>query len=287
MPNISAFDAGKRQKNASKAFSKRQPAIPKTRTSSGVGCFLVGGWKSPVQSHWARFADVESGGRSSALRDSSNNQQRSCSEPKTGLHVQGICRGSVLTVLPPHLEGINRKYLGTVNQNSSHFGAWKNSAPRGEARRAPGSSGPKSAGFLIQRSFPLAMVSQRDFQTRSFGWSSAFESRSRASNSKEVSTRTNDASINRRGGRKIHFDFRHSGKAHFAACNLRRLRPGEILAPRWRSIDGHRISVLQRVYKRVFNTPKNGKTREGAISDGTRALLTEWASLAEDPSPDG
>jgi hypothetical protein len=31
----------------------------------------------------------------------------------------------------------------------------------------------------------------------------------------------------------------------------------------------------ERVYKRVLNTPKNGKTREGAISDGTFALIDE------------
>jgi hypothetical protein len=39
--------------------------------------------------------------------------------------------------------------------------------------------------------------------------------------------------------------------------------------------------------KRVLNTPKNGKAREGAISDGTLALIREWAELAEDPSPEG
>lgn len=65
------------------------------------------------------------------------------------------------------------------------------------------------------------------------------------------------------------------------------MRPGEILALRWKSVAGGIIRVEQRVYKRVFNTPKNGKTREGAISDGTLALLNEWAELAQDPSPDG
>jgi integrase len=65
------------------------------------------------------------------------------------------------------------------------------------------------------------------------------------------------------------------------------LRPGEILALRWRSFDGAKIRVEERVYKRVFDTPKNGKVREGAISDGTLSLIAEWAELAEDPSPDG
>jgi integrase len=65
------------------------------------------------------------------------------------------------------------------------------------------------------------------------------------------------------------------------------LRPGEILALCWKALEGDIIRVDQRVYKRVLNTPKNGKTREGAISDGTLALIREWADLAEDPSPDG
>jgi integrase len=65
------------------------------------------------------------------------------------------------------------------------------------------------------------------------------------------------------------------------------MRPGEILALRWKSVAGEIIRVEERVYKRKFNTPKNGKTREGAISDGTLELLKEWAGLAQDPSPNG
>jgi hypothetical protein len=37
----------------------------------------------------------------------------------------------------------------------------------------------------------------------------------------------------------------------------------------------------------VLDTPKNGKTREGAISDGTLKLLEDWSTLALDPSDDG
>jgi len=65
------------------------------------------------------------------------------------------------------------------------------------------------------------------------------------------------------------------------------MRPGEILALRWKSVAGEMIRVEERVYKRVLDTPKNGKTREGAISDGTIELLKEWAGLALDSSPDG
>jgi integrase len=68
---------------------------------------------------------------------------------------------------------------------------------------------------------------------------------------------------------------------------LEGMRPGEILALRWNSITGTTIRVSERVYKRVLNTPKNGKTREGAISDGTLALLKKWSELAQDLSPGG
>jgi integrase len=65
------------------------------------------------------------------------------------------------------------------------------------------------------------------------------------------------------------------------------MRPGEILALRWRALAGEIIRVEERVYKRVLNTPKNGKKREGGISDGTLSLLKEWADLAQDPRPEG
>jgi integrase len=65
------------------------------------------------------------------------------------------------------------------------------------------------------------------------------------------------------------------------------LRPGEILALRWKGLAEGSVRIEQRIYKRVLNTPKNGKAREGGISDGTIALIQEWAELAEDPSLDG
>jgi integrase len=65
------------------------------------------------------------------------------------------------------------------------------------------------------------------------------------------------------------------------------MRPGEILALRWKSVRDEIICVEERVYKRVLDTPKNGKSREGAISEGTLRLLRRWADLAQDQSPDG
>jgi len=64
------------------------------------------------------------------------------------------------------------------------------------------------------------------------------------------------------------------------------MRPGEILALRWKVVRKYALTVEQRVYKRVFDTPKNGKTREVAISDWTSGLLMEWRGLAEDPNPE-
>ena len=64
------------------------------------------------------------------------------------------------------------------------------------------------------------------------------------------------------------------------------MRPGEILALRWKSVSDEIVRVDQRVYKRRLGTPKNGKTREGAISNGTLSLLKEWTGLAQASDPD-
>jgi len=65
------------------------------------------------------------------------------------------------------------------------------------------------------------------------------------------------------------------------------LRPGEILALRWKVVREYALIVEQRIYKRVFDTPKSGKARDVAISDGTLKLLKDWRDLAEDASPEG
>ena len=64
------------------------------------------------------------------------------------------------------------------------------------------------------------------------------------------------------------------------------MRPGEILALRWKSLAGDVLRVDQRVYKRVLNTPKNGKARQGAISDGTLCLLGKWAEMTKSSGQD-
>lgn len=64
------------------------------------------------------------------------------------------------------------------------------------------------------------------------------------------------------------------------------MRPGEIFALRWKAVSDDAIQVKERVYKRVFDSPKNGKAREGGISDGTSELLKQWVGLAQDSSPE-
>jgi integrase len=81
------------------------------------------------------------------------------------------------------------------------------------------------------------------------------------------------------------FDLRERLIARFAI--FEGMRPGEIFALRWKSVRDEIIRVEQRVYKGLLDTPKNGKTREGAMSDGTVLLLNHWANLAQDPSSDG
>jgi integrase len=81
------------------------------------------------------------------------------------------------------------------------------------------------------------------------------------------------------------FDLRERLIARLAL--IEGMRPGEILALRWKSAQGGTIKVDQRLNRGVFDTPKNGKTREGAMSDGTAKLLVEWESLAQDRSPEG
>jgi integrase len=65
------------------------------------------------------------------------------------------------------------------------------------------------------------------------------------------------------------------------------MRQEVILALLWKAVAGETIRAEESAYKRVLNPPKNGKTRKGAISDGTIELLKEWAGLALDSSPDG
>lgn len=58
------------------------------------------------------------------------------------------------------------------------------------------------------------------------------------------------------------------------------LRPGEILALRWGTVESDAVVIRQRVYQGKLDTPKNGKIREAALSDGTRAEFRMWRKVA-------
>jgi integrase len=64
------------------------------------------------------------------------------------------------------------------------------------------------------------------------------------------------------------------------------LRPGEILALHWGSFDGDAMTIRERVYEGRFDTPKNGKARESALSDGTLSDLQAWREFAFSTQPD-
>jgi len=58
------------------------------------------------------------------------------------------------------------------------------------------------------------------------------------------------------------------------------LRPGEILALRWGAFDGQAMRIRERVYEGKLDTPKSGKARESALSDGSLLDLQLWRDLA-------
>ncbi len=64
------------------------------------------------------------------------------------------------------------------------------------------------------------------------------------------------------------------------------LRPGEILALRWGAMESDVFLIRQRVYRGKLDTPKNGKTREAALSDRTLADLRRWRKLARSTATD-
>jgi integrase len=58
-------------------------------------------------------------------------------------------------------------------------------------------------------------------------------------------------------------------------------RPGEILALRWGSLEDDLARVTERVYWGQFDAPKNGKSRESELSDGTLTDLNLWRRVAQ------
>ena len=69
---------------------------------------------------------------------------------------------------------------------------------------------------------------------------------------------------------------------------LEGMRPGEILALRWRNLGEESFTVEARVYRGDLDTPKTKKSvRIGALSLATIQDLKSWMELRHDPNPDG
>src|SRR5262249_24515083 len=130
---ICAFDAGKRKTNASKAFSKRQPARAETRAASRVGCLVVAEQQPSVQSYRALFPNGQGGGRSDIGGNPSIRQQRRRARVDVGMHLRAVYRWSVSAVLPSQLEGIDCGNLGADRQEASHSGVREGSGSRNPA----------------------------------------------------------------------------------------------------------------------------------------------------------
>lgn len=54
------------------------------------------------------------------------------------------------------------------------------------------------------------------------------------------------------------------------------MRPGEIYSLQWADMSGPSCYIERRVYQGVFDSPKNNRSRQAALSQGTAELLTEW-----------
>jgi integrase len=68
---------------------------------------------------------------------------------------------------------------------------------------------------------------------------------------------------------------------------LEGMRPGEILALRWRNFETNSFQVESRLYRKELDTPKTRKSkREGGLTFGTIEDLATWRTMVRDPSPD-
>lgn len=65
------------------------------------------------------------------------------------------------------------------------------------------------------------------------------------------------------------------------------MRPGEIYSLKWADMSGPGVYVERRVYRGVFDTPKNNRCREAALSAGTAKLLQYWHRQCLTPAEEG
>jgi integrase len=75
-------------------------------------------------------------------------------------------------------------------------------------------------------------------------------------------------------------------KLIFRLATIEGMRPGEILGLQIRDLSDQSAKVSRRVYRGDVDTPKNGKSREVALSPGTSTLLREWLNLLPHHRPE-
>lgn len=72
----------------------------------------------------------------------------------------------------------------------------------------------------------------------------------------------------------------------FRLATIEGMRPGEILGLQIHDFTGRSLRVSRRVYRNNVDTPKNGRSREVALSGATASLISEWIKLQVDQGPE-
>jgi integrase len=72
----------------------------------------------------------------------------------------------------------------------------------------------------------------------------------------------------------------------FRLATIEGMRPGEILGLQLRDFRGCSLMVSRRLYRGDIDSPKNGRSREVALSGPTASLLSEWTALLAEQQPE-
>jgi hypothetical protein len=221
-----------------------------------VGCYWEGGGRRSKVLGCYKWAK---GKPKRFVGDPPADQQRPGSGPETALHVRAVRRWRVPAVLSSKLEGIHSRDFVADCENASDFGVRETTASRDPSRPVTGfsrSDSVKHLRWFLNAIFKLAM------------------SDGIVPNNPAAELRISKVCQPGRAVRSLTeeevidyldaFDLREELIARLAI--FEGMRPGEILALRWKAVRDDAVSVEERVYKRVFDTPKKRQVaRRGAV----------------------